>query len=80
MRASLWTAAEAAAATAGEATGDWQANGISIDSRSVQPGDLFVALSAARDGHDFVADALDKGAVAALVSRNAGRVSTPRGC
>ncbi|MCU4652872.1 UDP-N-acetylmuramoyl-tripeptide--D-alanyl-D-alanine ligase [Roseibacterium sp. SDUM158016] len=69
MRASLWTAAEAAAATGGEATGDWQANGISIDSRSVQPGDLFVALSAARDGHDFVADALDKGAVAALVSR-----------
>jgi UDP-N-acetylmuramyl tripeptide synthase len=36
----------------------------------VAAGDLFVALSAARDGHDFVADALEKGAVAALVSRN----------
>ena len=33
------------------------------------PGDLFVALTAARDGHDFVADALARGAAAALVSR-----------
>lgn len=65
----LWSAAEAAAATGGHATTDWQATGISIDTRSLQPGDLFVALSAARDGHDFVADALAKGAAAALVSR-----------
>jgi UDP-N-acetylmuramoyl-tripeptide--D-alanyl-D-alanine ligase len=35
----------------------------------VAEGDLFVGLSAARDGHDFVADALAKGAAAALVSR-----------
>ena len=65
----LWTAAEAAAATGGRAAGDWAATGLSIDSRSVAPGDLFVALSAARDGHDFVADALARGAAAALVSR-----------
>jgi UDP-N-acetylmuramoyl-tripeptide--D-alanyl-D-alanine ligase len=65
----LWTAAEAAAATGGQATGDWVATGISIDSRSVASGDLFIALAAARDGHDFVADALARGAVAALVSR-----------
>ena len=65
----LWTAAEAAAATGGQVAGDWAATGISIDSRSVAAGDLFVALSAARDGHDFVADALGRGAVAALVSR-----------
>jgi UDP-N-acetylmuramyl tripeptide synthase len=57
----LWTAAEAAAATGGQVAGDWTATGISIDSRSVAPGDLFVALSAARDGHDFVADALARG-------------------
>lgn len=69
MTVPLWTSAEAAAATGGQATGDWQVNGISIDSRSVADGDLFVALSAARDGHDFVADALTKGAAAALVSR-----------
>lgn len=65
----LWTAAEAAAATGGRAQGDWTATGVSIDTRTIQPGDLFVALSAARDGHDFVAQALDKGAAAALVSR-----------
>lgn len=64
----LWTAAEAAAATGGRATTDWQARNVSIDTRSLKPGDLFVALSAARDGHDFVAEALDKGAAAAMVS------------
>ncbi|WP_265501382.1 UDP-N-acetylmuramoyl-tripeptide--D-alanyl-D-alanine ligase [Paracoccus beibuensis] len=65
----LWTAAEAAAATGGRAQGDWQAHGVSIDTRTIQPGDLFVALAAARDGHDFVAQALEKGAAAAMVSR-----------
>ncbi len=65
----LWTAAEAAEATNGRATTDWQVNGVSIDTRTLQPGDLFVALKAARDGHDFVAQALEKGAGAALVSR-----------
>ena len=64
----LWTSAEAAAATQGRATTDWSATGVSIDTREIEPGDLFVALTAARDGHDFVADALAKGAAAALVS------------
>ena len=64
----LWTGAEAARATGGQ-TGDWAATGVSIDTRSLQPGDLFVALKAARDGHDFVAQALQQGAGAALVSR-----------
>ena len=65
----LWTAAEAAAAAGGRVTGDWQAKGVSIDTRTIQPGDLFVALKDVRDGHDFVAQALAKGAAAALVSR-----------
>ncbi len=65
----LWTFDEAANATGGRATQVWQANGVSIDTRTIQPGDLFVALKAARDGHDFVAQALEKGASAALVSR-----------
>lgn len=43
--------------------------GISIDTRSLAPGDLFVALQAERDGHDFVADAFAKGASVALVTR-----------
>lgn len=65
----LWTASEAAAATGGRAIGDWSVNGVSIDTRTIAPGDLFVALKAARDGHDFVAQALEAGAAAALVSR-----------
>ena len=65
----LWTAADAVAATGGRSTGNWVATGVSIDTRSLQKGDLFVALTDNRDGHDFVADALSKGAAAALVSR-----------
>ncbi|WP_333712890.1 Mur ligase family protein, partial [Yoonia sp.] len=65
----LWTSQDAVAATGGTATKDWQATGVSIDTRSLQPGDLFVALKDVRDGHDFVAQALARGAAAALVSR-----------
>ena len=64
----LWTSTEAVAATGGEATTDWVATGVSIDTRTLQPGDLFIALSAARDGHDFVGQALARGAAAALVT------------
>lgn len=66
---SLWTSDLIAAATGGRATRDFDVQGIEIDSRKVAPGELFIALSAARDGHDFVADALAKGAAGALVSR-----------
>lgn len=65
----LWTSDEAAAATGGTATRDFSITGISIDTRTLVPGDLFVALKDQRDGHDFVAQALEKGAAAALVSR-----------
>ncbi|MFT4960828.1 MAG: UDP-N-acetylmuramoyl-tripeptide--D-alanyl-D-alanine ligase [Paracoccaceae bacterium] len=64
----LWSAQDAALATGGVAQGDWQASGVSIDTRSLEPGDLFVALKVARDGHEFVAAALAKGAAAAMVS------------
>jgi UDP-N-acetylmuramoyl-tripeptide--D-alanyl-D-alanine ligase len=64
----LWTSADAAQATGGRVTAAWEANGVSIDTRTLQPGDLFVALKDVRDGHDFVAAALEKGAAAALVS------------
>jgi UDP-N-acetylmuramoyl-tripeptide--D-alanyl-D-alanine ligase len=65
---SLWSASDAAAATDGQAFGDWQASGVSIDTRTLLPGDLFVALSVVRDGHDFVAAALEGGAAAAMVT------------
>tara|TARA_R110002051_G_scaffold33923_2_gene75476 strand:+ start:5025 stop:6449 length:1425 start_codon:yes stop_codon:yes gene_type:complete len=64
----LWTSTHAAAATGGKTTADWSANGVSIDTRTIQTGDLFVALTDSRDGHDFVAVALEKGAAAALVT------------
>jgi len=45
-------------------------NDISIDSRNIDPGDLFIAIKGENfDGHDFVADALDKGAAGVLISR-----------
>jgi len=65
----LWTAAEAAAATGGRSTGAWVAQGVSIDSRSLVPGDLFVALKGPKfDGHQFTAEAFGKGAAAAMVA------------
>ena len=65
----LWTAEEAAAATGGRVKGGWQATGVSIDSRTVAPGDLFVALRGPNfDGHGFVSAALAAGAAAALVA------------
>jgi len=71
VSAVLWTSADAARATGGRAVGDaWQATGVSIDSRTCQPGDLFVAIAGPNfDGHDFVSAAFAKGAVAAMVHR-----------
>ena len=66
----LWTAREAAAATGGLATGGWRADGVSIDSRTVARGDLFIALKGPSfDGHDYVGGALKAGAAAAVVDR-----------
>ena len=66
----LWTAQEAAQATKGRATGAWAVEGISIDSRSIAKGDLFIALAGPNfDGHAYVAEALKKGAAACVVSR-----------
>ncbi len=44
-------------AIGGQVQGDWQCSGVSIDTRTLEPGDLFVALTDVRDGHDFVAQA-----------------------
>ncbi len=65
----LWTAAEAARTTGGRVAAGWGAYGVSIDSRTVTAGDLFVALRGPNhDGHDFVAAALARGAAAAVVA------------
>ena len=68
MTAPLWTSDDAAAATGGRATVPFTVDGVSIDTRTLKRGDLFVALKAARDGHDFVGQALANGAGAALVT------------
>ena len=61
-----------AAATGGRLVGpDVEIKGVSFDSRSVQPGQLFVPLIAERDGHDFIAGALERGAAAYLTSQPA---------
>ncbi|MEM6535624.1 MAG: UDP-N-acetylmuramoyl-tripeptide--D-alanyl-D-alanine ligase [Pseudomonadota bacterium] len=65
----LWTAAEIAAATGGRASADFDVTGLSIDTRSLKPGELFIALTDVRDGHDFAANAFKAGASGALVSR-----------
>jgi UDP-N-acetylmuramoyl-tripeptide--D-alanyl-D-alanine ligase len=69
----MLTAAMIATATGGNViAGDPRSAiaGFSIDSRSVQPGDLFFAIVAARDGHDFVQAAIEGGAIGAVVHRS----------
>ncbi|TAD77506.1 MAG: UDP-N-acetylmuramoyl-tripeptide--D-alanyl-D-alanine ligase [Sphingomonadales bacterium] len=66
----LWTAAEIEAATGGTASHDFQASGVEMDSRDVKSGDVFIALQGeAMDGHKFIPQAFEKGAVAAIVDR-----------
>lgn len=81
MKRALWSYAEVAAAVgATEASGP-DITGVGIDSRLIEPGDLFIALTgdpgprftpsarSDRDGHDFVPHAVAKGAAAVLVHR-----------
>ena len=65
----LWTGAALVEAMQARAIGGApDVSGVSIDTRTLKPGDLFFAIKGdARDGHDFVAAALEKGAAAAVV-------------
>ena len=74
MTTPLWTFDELVLATGGTLTGlggqaPRQASGIAFDSRGVAPGDIFLALQGARDGHDFVPQAFASGAVVAVTRR-----------
>jgi UDP-N-acetylmuramoyl-tripeptide--D-alanyl-D-alanine ligase len=69
----IWNAKDAAQATQGTLTGsqDWSVTGISIDTRTLQKGDLFVALGGPyHDGHDYVIAALQQGAGAVMISHD----------
>jgi UDP-N-acetylmuramoyl-tripeptide--D-alanyl-D-alanine ligase len=73
MTAPLWTVAAMAAAMGAERSGALPRNivGISIDTRTIAPGDAFFAIRGdTHDGHDFVAAALEKGAALAVVARD----------
>ena len=80
MNGAHWSAEEIAAATGGNvrggnAAGDWSVVGVSIDSRSVLPGELFIAIRGPNhDGHRFVVEALERGA-ACLVDRIPAKVA-----
>jgi len=67
----MWKKQEVLQATNGKLQGDFaKANSVVIDSRKIQPDTLFVALIGDNfDGHDFVKDALAKGAAAAIVQK-----------
>jgi UDP-N-acetylmuramoyl-tripeptide--D-alanyl-D-alanine ligase len=67
----LWSAYDLVEATGGTMAVPFDATGVSIDTRTLAPGDLFVALLGENgDGHRFVADALAKGAAGAMVHQD----------
>ncbi len=69
MKLPLSRIAEFLAAT-GEFDDKAVAKGYSIDSRTLRPGELFLAVKGERlDGHDFVEQALERGAIAAVVGK-----------
>ena len=72
MSGPLWRGKEMLEATGGSLSRPFDASGVSIDTRTLVPGDLFVALVGdGRDGHAFLADAFAKGASGAMVHPDA---------
>ncbi len=68
MHEPLWTFEEISAAIAAPLSAEGRAGGVSIDSRTLEAGDLFVAIKGERaDGHKFVEAAFERGASAAIV-------------
>ena len=69
----LWTSEEAEMATGGKASGPWEAMDVSIDSRTLVPGDLFIAVKGPNfDGHEFSAAAIAAGASAVVIDHDPG--------
>ena len=74
----LWTSREAAEAVGGRSAVAWNATGVSIDSRTLAHGDLFIALKGPNfDGHDYVAGAFGRGAAAAMVEKSPAGAAGP---
>lgn len=68
----LWGASELVGATGGVMPVAFGASGVSIDTRTLRAGDLFVALQGETDGHAHGAEALVRGAAGLLVHRREG--------
>ena len=78
MTVELWTWNELIAALPGcvaEGRASAPITGFSIDTRSLSPGNVFVALKDQRDGHEFVTSAAKAGAAAAIVARDYQRIA-----
>ncbi len=79
----LWKGSQVIAALATHLVGqdvptDWVANGVSIDTRDLKPGDIFVALPGEHvDGHEYVEAAFEAGAAAAFVRPDFASESLP---
>ena len=69
MRPDLWSAQDIATATRGQAMSEFSVQGLSIDTRALQRGDLFIAIKDVRDGHDFIDSAFSAGASGVLMSK-----------
>ncbi|MCC3861371.1 UDP-N-acetylmuramoylalanyl-D-glutamyl-2,6-diaminopimelate--D-alanyl-D-alanine ligase [Pseudemcibacter aquimaris] len=66
----LWTSQELETVFDTKISGRWNSYGVSIDSRTIEDGDLFFALSGPNfDGHAYVKSAIDAGASGAVVSK-----------
>ncbi len=67
----IWTSDEAAKATGGQVNQSFEATGVSIDTRTLKKGELYLALKGDKlDGHDYVEAAFKAGASAALVHKD----------
>ena len=75
MQDPIWTFDDLVLASGGEVDGQASGDvtGVSIDTRTLQGGDVFVALKDQRDGHEFVSNAFEKGAACAVVSKSYAR-------
>jgi UDP-N-acetylmuramoyl-tripeptide--D-alanyl-D-alanine ligase len=65
----LWSSEELKKITSGDVTGKFEVGGVSIDTRTIKPNDLFIAVKGSTDGHKYIKDAFSKGASAVLVEK-----------
>ena len=68
----LRQAAKWCGGTVEEKYADVEFTGANNDTRVLKPGQLFIVLQGARDGHDFIPAAMEKGAAAVLCTRKVG--------